>query len=750
MAASARQIAADDDALSRPTPIARAAADEPAERLTPQFVDVEWGYEEEVAAADESSGGTGGGLLGGVEDVKEKMGRRPEGEAHTVRATLRLPIAAVFDERRGRVVLRCRRPISDIPASLPDISKWVLQGEVERIREDKLWLGWSRALTQEEYARLRGGREVIVELPQRYNQLTPHGSFKREGKVLLPLAHQIPVVPDQGEYLGEQHDARATVRFLSSVGVFGELNARDERGQPRLEPGNQLRVGEPFRVEVEFEEDLADAGGGIALYENSDYMTFLRRVHVESVGGSRRVYRSPILTLVYEAQGRPGEVLLLGPPDGTSLEARTARMQAAAGVHAGRAEASVAPPFQPGTGSLAVHLLGGDDKQMWDWCAELGVVTLIGPQGARRLERGDQQPSQYLERQLATGSYTVRLDIMGARIEVESVLVKERGHTNVDIGGSREFGWVGWSREAYRFFDNYFGSSDRLECRYQREGRAPVLGDGFWDVLPKGRYDVSVSSSLFPEKTWPIVVEPGKNTHLNPLVGLLVLHDTVRFGASGRHLVASVRGTGLSSQSISFQKKSVQVLPVGEYIVEVMEKGREARHHGVIRIKPAKATFFAVGETPADSTPEDSPRGSPFGGGYEGDPVPLVPSDGPEFKPRGGVYIALPLAGAPLKDAACGHYQDIDEDAVIWVYTKALSSGLYNLTRARRTSGKFDGRWVATGLVLAGQEGSEHELGVLLTDARARRALEERSEGLVALPKGTCVMQKVVVTRAAR
>lgn len=49
-------------------------------------------------------------------------------------------------------------------------------------------------------------------------------------------------------------------------------------------------------------------------------------------------------------------------------------------------------------------------------------------------------------------------------------------------------------------------------------------------------------------------------------------------------------------------KKTIQVLHVGEHIVEVTDKGDNTTHRAAIQINPAKASFFSVGKISSQSS----------------------------------------------------------------------------------------------------------------------------------------------------
>lgn len=405
-------------------------------------------------------------------------------------------------------------------------------------------------------------------------------------------------------------DNKVQVRFFSSIGSHGEENPKDEHGQPTLERSSSLRIGEPFMVEVEFRDDTDCSDGMIAFCESFD--KFICSVPINSVDGSKKKFRTAALTPVSESKGKEDEVLVSAP----NLGAYTKLFKDHDEYWKYGSRASVLPPFSAnqGTGSISITILEENDEWMPDYLAKEGVVTLLGPGTPIRLKGSGHSRH---DDKVPVGLYTVRLDIMGSSIEVPDVRIEERGHQDVKIGGSGEFGRLGYSGESRKFFDVALDQEDSVECQYSRGEEVAVDGSCSYDLLPKGSYDMTVSPTLLPQK-FPVTVEPGKSTIMEAHVGLLVIQDSTPLpSGSHRELIASVKKEGSSSPEASFQKKTTQVLPVGEYIVEVREKANDIKHQAVINIHPARETWYFVAERPEDSRHREDREAGRVGYSYE-------------------------------------------------------------------------------------------------------------------------------------
>ena len=118
-------LSAEDDPLLEEPEIAPLVPEDPDVQVAPEFVSVDWTCEAKAVKPKSSTGSSGDGLVGEIENVKEKMDGDSRDETHMVKATLQIPIAAAVKKggEYWRLSFITQMPIFDIPDEIHEQKK---------------------------------------------------------------------------------------------------------------------------------------------------------------------------------------------------------------------------------------------------------------------------------------------------------------------------------------------------------------------------------------------------------------------------------------------------------------------------------------------------------------------------------------------------------------------------------------------------------------------------------------------------
>ena len=422
----------------------------------------------------------------------------------------------------------------------------------------------------------------------------------------LPIAKQLNQARN---YISDIYpDNKVRIRFFSTIGVYGEENPIEKEGESRFKADYyfkaNLRVLQPFWIEVEFQDDIDIDSGWIALEKDSK---FIGRVRINKFGDSKKKFMSSSIVLIYEHSGNEDTFQIDEVQTKSKLRARTSALSPDLISGETCEDAELLPPFPPETGSITVQINGWIDKPMSKHDVGEGIVTLHGSGTPILLEKQLDDAQTRFGRDLPTGLYTLKLEFRGSVIEGPQVEITERGHQRVEIGGSKELGVINYRS---RSLDDVIGL-----IGYGRGNAQKVFSRGGKEIyrnaidssaqLPKGEYELSIDEMILPE-SFPVTVKPGKYNDIEPNFGVLrVRSRDYDNNVRGRNYqsVVQVKKDDRSSPEKTFFKDVSLILPAGTFTLEFHEKGKNEKHSAVIEIYPGKLTSYSVGRvlTPGDS-----------------------------------------------------------------------------------------------------------------------------------------------------
>jgi hypothetical protein len=424
----------------------------------------------------------------------------------------------------------------------------------------------------------------------------------------LPIAKQLNQARD---YISDIYpDNKVRIRFFSTIGVYGEENPIEKEGDSRFKADDilsaNLRVLQPFWIEVEFQDDIDIDSGWIALEKDS---RFIGRVRINAFGKSKKKFMSSSIMLIYEHSGNEDTFQIDEVQIKSKLRARTSALSPDS-LSGGETweDATLLPPFPPGTGSITVQINGWIDEPMKERYVGEGIVTLHGSETPILLEKRSNDAQTRFGRDLPTGLYTVKLEFRGSVIESPQVQITERGHQRVEIGGSKELGYIKYRSGSLDEFLRVEWNASKVFSRGGKEIYRNALDSSAY--LPKGDYELSIDGKFTPVRLpepFSVTVKPGKFNIIEPNFGVLRVRsrdfDYKKSYFQNYQSVVQVKKDGRSSPEETFGKDVKLILPVGTFTLEFHEKGKNEKHSAVIEIYPGKLTSYSVGRvlTPGDS-----------------------------------------------------------------------------------------------------------------------------------------------------
>lgn len=391
--------------------------------------------------------------------------------------------------------------------------------------------------------------------------------------------------PCPGEFIGDTaEDNPVKVSFLSSVDFWGSALTELKRGKT-------LRIGEPFQIELSYQKPLDCDAGPVALYEQRDG-EILTRVTVKAADDSRKLFRSQVLTPVWEAGDAPGQVVLNPIAKKPVLIAKTRATTRPREFkrYAGQANL-ILPAFKKGRGDLSVRLLDYRGKPLREAVARQGEMKVISAKNSADVHF--QYGNLFLARELPAGLSAVTLRILGSELKRTGVRVAERERTQITFGGPQELGEAGFDIHDYEYFEDVLNTVPDFGCAYRSAGQTVLHGRCLTDPLPAGDYTLETTDTLFPLRI-PVAVRAGQSVAVKLPAGILMIEEVPKGNHNGRIYEVTVARDKESAGPVTFSGATRLILPAGRYEVEVKEQGTENVHRIPVNIAALRTTHFPI------------------------------------------------------------------------------------------------------------------------------------------------------------